>query len=986
MAKQNLLVVDADQRSLRVLEVSLRKAGYSVAACTDVNSALEMLDLSPPDLIISDTRLPGQDGFAFIEEIRKHKSWADIPFMFLSSDVSVESKVRGLELGVEDYLTKPIYIREIITRVNLVISRRTRADIETRGSAEKAKFTGSLADMGLVDLLQTIDIGKKSGVLYLTSGRQRGAVYFRDGQLVDAELGDLKGERAIYRALVWSEGAFEIDFRPVRREDVIRISTQGILMEGIRRMDEWGRLLEQLPPLERVFEVNDEALLERLAEIPDEINDVLKHFDGEQSLLSVVDACGGDDLETLTTISKLYFEGLIFDTGRTKTSAGSASRRPPRVSLSDAPSTISSEPPPPITTTSSTAMTVQPPALGVDDVHEGGLVPGRESMFPAGSAPARNSAVRRPSNPQDLTATPVPGAPPEELVTTLKRRTPADETPRTTHSYGSRSGPPDVPKDADSTEPATPVTQRGLHAVPPVAEADSEDERDDDNNVIRLRPGGTLRLVREPVPEPPVDALSPTLVEMRPAIAVEPRAIHSDAINEAVGGRDTAEDFGRAVRAPVPDDEDDDEDDLPDGRDTRPSTLQVEGGGRRKRKRHRRLSITTSPGIVSAALMRHTPTGPAPQPASHQSAPEPERPPSRPTQPDGVPSPIPIPVPQPPKPAGAQTIMMASFSVPASAPATDAQPTTIARPLNASKKTLVGISVADTETAPAAKPVTAPVTAPEFTMPVTPATGSSAAMPAPSAARPERDDLDDAATRSTDLDPGATHSNGRSTGERGWQDSESETSVRPITPPKRGKFAPAMIALIAAATFFALYATREQPKPEAIKPSAPAQKDTAPEPTPEAIAVPAGEAPEVEEPVAEVAPVAPDEEPAVAGAAPIDSPAAYEDAMKRARELDRKANTKGAIAAYEEALALDANSSEALGKLAFHQLNRGKNAEAIELANRAVAADPTNSEGWIVLGAARHALHDREGAREAYRKCAELGTGSYVQECRHMLR
>ena len=108
--------------------------------------------------------------------------------------------------------------------------------------------------------------------------------------------------------------------------------------------------------------------------------------------------------------------------------------------------------------------------------------------------------------------------------------------------------------------------------------------------------------------------------------------------------------------------------------------------------------------------------------------------------------------------------------------------------------------------------------------------------------------------------------------------------------------------------------------------------------------------------------------------------------MKRGRDLDRKGNTKGAIAAYEEALAANPNSSEVLGKLAFHHLNRGNNAEAAELANRAITADSTNAEGWIVLGAARHALRDREGAREAYRKCAELGTGAYVQECRRMLR
>ncbi len=313
MAKQNLLLVDADPRSRRVLEVSLRKAGYSVATANDAGQALEMVELSSPDLILSDTRLPGTDGFELVERLRAEEQWADIPFMFLSSDVSLESKVRGLELGVE-YLTKPIYIKEVITRVNLEIGKRQREGISERTS--KTRFSGSLSDMGLVDLLQTIDISRKSGVLYLTNGTQRGAIYFQEGQILDAELGHLQGEPAVYRFLVWNEGSFEIDFRAVRRERRMETTTQALLMEGMRRVDEWGRLLEQLPPLDSVFEVSDDELIERLAEIPDEINDILKHFDGQRSLMAVVDAAGGDDLATLSAISKLYFEGLIFDTGQ----------------------------------------------------------------------------------------------------------------------------------------------------------------------------------------------------------------------------------------------------------------------------------------------------------------------------------------------------------------------------------------------------------------------------------------------------------------------------------------------------------------------------------------------------------------------------------------------------------------------------------------------------------------------------------------------
>lgn len=312
MAKQNLLLVDADPRSLRVLEVSLRKAGYSVATCDSVEAALEVVEYASPDLILSDTVFPKLDGFHFVEKLREK---SDTPIIFLSTDGSVESKVRGLELGVEDYLTKPIYIKEIITRVNLVLQRFERQGLERR-SLTKTRFAGSLAEMGLVDLLQTIDISRKSGVLHLSHEGRRGAVYFEAGSLIHAELGSLKGEHAVYRFLVWNDGQFDLEFRPVRVDErTIQTSTQGLLMEGMRRVDEWGRMLEQLPPLTSVFEVDDGELLDRLAEIPDEINDVLRLFDGRNTLLDVVDAHHEDDLSTLASISKLYFEGLIVDTG-----------------------------------------------------------------------------------------------------------------------------------------------------------------------------------------------------------------------------------------------------------------------------------------------------------------------------------------------------------------------------------------------------------------------------------------------------------------------------------------------------------------------------------------------------------------------------------------------------------------------------------------------------------------------------------------------
>jgi len=180
VAKRQLLLVDGDPRSIRVLEVSLRKAGFSVTTAADGPDALAKIELSPPDLVISDTKLPkvrspqslrnGEpaevpsdfDGYALVRELKEKPEWSSIPVLFLASQRSIEDKIRGLELGVEDYLTKPIFVRELIARVNLVFARRTQEGIATnkQTGVGRTKFAGALADMGVVDLLQTFEVSR----------------------------------------------------------------------------------------------------------------------------------------------------------------------------------------------------------------------------------------------------------------------------------------------------------------------------------------------------------------------------------------------------------------------------------------------------------------------------------------------------------------------------------------------------------------------------------------------------------------------------------------------------------------------------------------------------------------------------------------------------------------------------------------------------------------------------------------------------------
>ena len=160
--------------------------------------------------------------------------------------------------------TKPIYLKELLTRVQLALARRRRESITTNA---RASFTGELGGMGLIDLLTTVDLGRKSGVIEIVAGTETGILTFREGQVVDASTGRLHGERAVYRMLRWNDGTFSARFGAAALDGVsftqtIHLGIQGLLLEGLRRADEWNHLEESLGPLDANWTIDPSALRE----------------------------------------------------------------------------------------------------------------------------------------------------------------------------------------------------------------------------------------------------------------------------------------------------------------------------------------------------------------------------------------------------------------------------------------------------------------------------------------------------------------------------------------------------------------------------------------------------------------------------------------------------------------------------------------------------------------------------------------------------
>src|SRR3982075_1234702 len=126
-----ILIVDDDLHIREVIRVALRKAGMTVFEARDGKEALTRFSGDRPDLIILDIGMPEFDGRDVCREVRKS---SDVPILFLSARDDEIDRVLGLEIGGDDYVTKPFSPRELVARVNVILRRAT-----SRGAAPDAK-------------------------------------------------------------------------------------------------------------------------------------------------------------------------------------------------------------------------------------------------------------------------------------------------------------------------------------------------------------------------------------------------------------------------------------------------------------------------------------------------------------------------------------------------------------------------------------------------------------------------------------------------------------------------------------------------------------------------------------------------------------------------------------------------------------------------------------------------------------------------------
>ncbi len=152
-----LLVVEDEPAIADLIQINLEMAGYRVLTCANAEDAQQQIQLELPDLVLLDWMLPGMSGVDFARRLRADTRTKTLPIILLTARGEEEDKVKGLETGADDYMTKPFSVRELEARIKAVLRRRapelTQDVIEYHGlkldpTSHKVTGNGTVLSMG----------------------------------------------------------------------------------------------------------------------------------------------------------------------------------------------------------------------------------------------------------------------------------------------------------------------------------------------------------------------------------------------------------------------------------------------------------------------------------------------------------------------------------------------------------------------------------------------------------------------------------------------------------------------------------------------------------------------------------------------------------------------------------------------------------------------------------------------------------------------
>lgn len=225
MANNRILIVDDEPNAIKACTGMLSLAGFDAHGTTSGKEAIQLYKSERFDLALVDLKMPEMDGLKVLAALREYDPKAAV--VILTAYGTKENVVEVLRLGAREFLEKPVDSAVLVSTVQNILAQ---------GANDRVH--GNLRILTLPSIVQINCTERNQAHLLLRRQGQEGSLFFADGNIVHATLGSKIGEEAIYDLLMWEDGDFELEMGVLSPERTITQNWSGLLLEGMRRIDE----------------------------------------------------------------------------------------------------------------------------------------------------------------------------------------------------------------------------------------------------------------------------------------------------------------------------------------------------------------------------------------------------------------------------------------------------------------------------------------------------------------------------------------------------------------------------------------------------------------------------------------------------------------------------------------------------------------------------------------------------------------------------
>ena len=257
------LIADEDEGFRKLLALPLAAQGFRIFEAVDGAEAWKLAADQRPWLMLVDVDLPEIDGFEFCRRVRANSLLSHTPLVFISSSDKFKDRARAQQVGSDDFLSKQTPIRELLIRIQLLLTRYSDLAASTGqpGAAQglvSGLLEGQIEIFGAPGVLQICNQSRLTGIFTArvkepdSSAETVAVIGFRDGEIITATVADQSGTGAVYAFLAWQQGHFKFVPGDPGEGAPLAQSVEHLLLEGCRLLDESTRGPDdQLPPVER---------------------------------------------------------------------------------------------------------------------------------------------------------------------------------------------------------------------------------------------------------------------------------------------------------------------------------------------------------------------------------------------------------------------------------------------------------------------------------------------------------------------------------------------------------------------------------------------------------------------------------------------------------------------------------------------------------------------------------------------------------------